>query len=60
MLLREYDENCVMNRKINCDDNIIVKYWFERQFYCGTICVHFFNIIFMISYLKIGKIYECI
>ena len=39
MLLREYDENCVTDRKIYCNDNIIVRYGFERQFNCETICV---------------------
>ena len=34
MLSREYDENCVTNRKIYCDYNIIVRYWFERQLDC--------------------------
>ena len=39
MSLREYDENYVTNRKIYCDDEIIARYAFERQFDCETICV---------------------
>ena len=60
MLLREYDVNCVMNRKIYCDDNIIVRYSFKRQFDCKTICVlcfyYFEEIIF--KYCKNKCIYN--
>ena len=42
MLLKEYDENCVMNRKIYCVDNIITRYAFKIQFDCETICVLYF------------------
>ena len=42
MLSREYDDIVSLNRNIYCDDEMIARYAFERQFECKTISVFCF------------------